>query len=213
MAKKKKKKKSSGIKWLKLLLELLVVFAGVTAGFLLNNLREESVNREFEQIYLENLLINLSADSAEIVNHIEANTNNVEVTREAVHSFQDHGISNDQALEALSVMVTYNNISLQDATYQSIVGSGNLGIISDLEFRMQLIAYYQFLESVRNVETVHNDYITSYVLPFVMHNMDMTAGRLAEDFDLNGIEFRNLTGGYYVVESQKMFVMRQHYSM
>ena len=61
----KKKKKATGIKWLKLLLELLVVFAGVTAGFLLNNLREESVNREFEQIYLENLLINLSADSIE----------------------------------------------------------------------------------------------------------------------------------------------------
>ena len=206
---KKKKKRATGIKWLKLLLELLVVFAGVTAGFLLNNLREESVNREFEQIYLENLLINLSADSAEIVNHIEANTNNVEVTREAVYSFQDQSISDDQALEALSVMVTYNNISLQDATYQSIVGSGNLSIISDLEFRMQLIAYYQFLEGIRNVETVHNDYITSYVLPFVMQNMDMTAGRLAEDFDLNSIEFRNLTGGYYVVESQKMEMSRK----
>ena len=113
-------------------------------------------------------------------------------------------ISMDLALEALSVMVTYNNISLQDATYQSIVASGNLNIISHLEFRMQLIAYYQFLEQVRNVEAVHNDYITSYVLPFVMQNMDMTAGRLAEDFELSSIEFRNLTGGYYVVESQKM---------
>ena len=110
----------------------------------------------------------------------------------------------DLALEALSVMVTYNDISLQDATYQSIVGSGNLGIISDIEFRMQLIAYYQFLEAVRKVETVHNDYITSYVLPFVMQKMDMIAGSLGEDFDLSSIEFGNLTGGYYVVESQKM---------
>ena len=201
---KKKKKKSSGINWLKLLLELLVVFAGVTAGFLLNNLREERVNREFEQIYLENLLINLRADSAEIINHIEANTNNVEVSREAVSSFGNQSTTMDQALEALSVMVTYNNISLQDATYQSIVASGNLNIISDLEFRMQLIAYYQFLEGLRYVEVVHNDYISSYVLPFVMQNMDMTAGKLTENFDLNSMEFRNLTGGYYVVENQKM---------
>ena len=199
-----KKKKGRGISWLKLLLELLVVFVGVTAGFLLNNLREERVNREVEHIYLENLMSNLTADSIEITNHIAANRNNVEMSRRAVESFSDDGISADLALGALSVMVTYNDISLQDATYQSIVGSGNLGKISDLEFRMQLIAYYQFLDQVRTVETVHNDYISTYVLPFVMKNMDMTAGRLIENFDPNGIEFKNLTGGYYVLENQKM---------
>ena len=200
----KKKKRTSGIKWLKLLLELLVVFAGVTVGFVLNNFREERVSRKSEQIYLENLLINLRADSAEIVNHIEANTNNVEVTREAVSSFRDQSINHDLALEALSVMVTYNDISLQDATYQSIVGSGNLSIIRDIEFRMQLVEYYQFLEQVRKVENVHNEYITSYVLPFVMQNMDMTAGSLSDQFDLGSIGFRNLTAGYYVLENQKM---------
>lgn len=200
----KKKKKASGINWLKLLLELLVVFAGVTAGFLLNNFREESTNRDIEHIYLENLLINLKADSSEIVNHIAANTNNVEVTREAVKSFQDQSTNSDLALEALSVMVTYNDISLQDATYQSIVGSGNLSIISDIEFRMQLIEYYQFLEQVRKVETVHNEYISSYVLPFVMLNMDMTAGTFSDQFELGSVEFRNLTSGYYVIENQKM---------
>lgn len=204
MGKKKEKNKSSGISWLKLLLELLVVFVGVTAGFLLNNFREEKVSREVENIYLENLMINLSADSSEIANHIEANRNNVEVSKRAVESFRDAAISPELALEALSVMVTYNDISLQDATYQSIVGSGNLGMISDIEFRMQLIAYYQFLDQVRSVETVHNDYISSYVLPFVMKNMDMTAGRTTENFDPNSIEFKNLTGGYYVVENQKM---------
>lgn len=204
MGKKKKKKKSSGISWLKLLLELLVVFVGVTAGFLLNNFREEKVSREVENIYLENLMLNLTADSSEIANHINANKNNVEVSSRAVNSFRDAAISPELALEALSVMVTYNDISLQDATYQSIVGSGNLGMISDIEFRMQLIAYYQFLEQVRTVETVHNDYISSYVLPFVMKNMDMTAGRTTENFNPNSIEFKNLTGGYYVVESQKM---------
>ncbi len=204
MGKKKEKKKASGISWLKLLLELLVVFAGVTAGFLLNNFREEKVGREVENIYLENLMINLTADSSEIANHINANRNNVEVSKRAVESFREAGISPELALEALSVMVTYNDISLQDATYQSIVGSGNLGMISDIEFRMQLIAYYQFLDQVRTVETVHNDYISSYVLPFVMKNMDMTAGQATETFDPNNIEFKNLTGGYYVVENQKM---------
>lgn len=200
----KKKKKGSGVSWLKLLLELLVVFMGVTMGFFLNNYREDQINKEFETIYLENLLINLAADSAEIKGHIEANGNNVEVTHKAVLSFQNNSINDILALDALSVMVTYNDISLQDATYQSIVGSGNLGIISDINLRNELIAYYQFMEQVRSVEAVHNEYITSYVLPFVMTKMDMTGGKLSENFDLNSIEFRNLTGGYYVVENQKM---------
>jgi hypothetical protein len=201
---KKKRKKRSGISWLKLLLELLVVFVGVTSGFLLNNYREERVSKEFENIYLENLLINLKADSAEIGGNIEANLNNVDVARLAVTSFRENKTTNDQALDVLSVMVTYNDISLQDASYQSIVGSGSLGLIGNIGLRMHLIEYYQFMDQVRSVEAVHNEYITSYVLPFVMKNMDMTGGRLIENFDLNSIEFRNLTGGYYVIENQKM---------
>jgi len=202
----KKRKKSSRISWLKLLLELLVVFVGVTAGFLLNNFREDRVSKEFENIYLENLLINLKADSAEIEGHIEANLNNVEVARLAVTSFRENNITPNQAMEVLSVMVTYNDISLQDASYQSIVGSGSLGLIGNIELRMHLIEYYQFMEQVRSVEEVHNEYITSYILPFVMKNMDMIGGTITENFDLNNIEFRNLTGGYYVIENQKMEV-------
>ena len=80
----------------------------------------------------------------------------------------------------------------------------NVHIISDIGIRNKLISYYQYLEQVRIVETVHDNYITSYVLPFVMKKMDMTGGKLPEDFNLNGMEFRNLTAGYYVVEKQKM---------
>lgn len=51
---------------------------------------------------------------------------------------------------------------------------------------------------------ISTEYITTYVLPFVMKNMDMTLGEIGDSFKLYGIEFRNLTTGYYVVESQKM---------
>ena len=46
--------KKHGINWKNSLVELAVVFIGITLAFMLNNWREASNNREYEEKYLQN---------------------------------------------------------------------------------------------------------------------------------------------------------------
>ena len=117
--------------WLRLILELIVVFIGVSAGFLFDNFREDQSNRKMEDKYLESFYNNVVADSVEIQSMILSNQNNIDISARSVASMQAGTITNDSALVVLGVMVTYNSLNLENATYESVVNSGNLGLIRD----------------------------------------------------------------------------------
>ncbi len=53
-------------KWMHYLLELLVVFIGVTAGFLLNNWREDNAELNLEKKYLESFYADVTADAIDL---------------------------------------------------------------------------------------------------------------------------------------------------
>ena len=190
--------------WLRLILELIVVFIGVSAGFLFDNFREERSNSKLEDKYLESFYNNVVADSVEIQSMILSNENNIDISARSVASMQAGTITNDSALVVLSVMATYTNLNLENATYESVVNSGNLGLIKDFEISEQIVYYYRSHEDMRYVERVYNDYISNYILPYLNKKLDFISGQFVEDFTVNDIEFRNITAGYYILSSQKM---------
>jgi len=190
--------------WLRLILELIVVFIGVSAGFLFDNFREERSNSKLEDKYLESFYNNVVADSVEIQSMILSNENNIDISARSVASMQAGTITNDSALVVLSVMATYNSLNLENATYESVVNSGNLGLIKDFEISEQIVYYYRSHEDMRYVERVYNDYISNYILPYLNKKLDFISGQFVEDFTVNDIEFRNITAGYYILSSQKM---------
>lgn len=197
-----KKKRKKG--WLWLTLELIVVFIGVTAGFLFDNFREDQANRRLEQKYLESFYNNLRADSTEIQSMILNSRNNIDISGRTVASMQAGTLTNDSALISFSIMATYNNLNLENATYESVVNSGNLGILRDFEIQEKIVYYYGTHDDMRYVEEVYNDYITNYIVPFGSRNLDFITGKFIEQFSVNDIEFRNITSGYYVLVTQKI---------
>ena len=203
---KKKSEKSAKDKtgWLRLILELIVVFIGVSAGFLFDNFREERSNSKLEDKYLESFYNNVVADSVEIQSMILSSQNNIDISGRSVASMQAGTITNDSALVVLSVMGTYNSLNLENATYESVVNSGNLGLIRDFKITEQIVYYYRSHEDMRYVEQVYNDYISNYILPYVSKKLDFISGQFVEDFTVNDIEFRNITSGYYIISRQKM---------
>jgi len=190
--------------WLRLILELIVVFIGVSAGFLFDNFREERSNSKLEDKYLESFYNNVVADSVEIQSMILSSQNNIDISERSVASMQAGTITNDSALVVLSVMASYNSLNLENATYESVVNSGNLGLIRDFEISEQIVYYYRSHEDMRYVEQVYNDYISNYILPYVSKKLDFISGQFVEDFTVNDIEFRNITSGYYIISRQKM---------
>lgn len=196
------KKNNTG--WLKLILELLVVFIGVSAGFLFDNFREERSNRKLEEKYLESFYNNLLADSAEIKDMIQSDQNNIDISRRTVASMQEGSLTHDSALAIVSIMATFNSLNLEDATYESLVNSGNLGLIRNFSIREKIVYYYRSYDDLRYVEKVIYDYVNNYILPYVTRSLDFITGDFVKEFTVDDTQFRNITGGYYVLSSQKM---------
>ncbi len=195
---------SSRSHWLKLSLELIAVFVGITAGFFVNNYQQKKSEQKLEVKYLESFHKNLVVDSLEIKSHIEEDQNNLDISKRAVLTMMEGKLHNDTALVLMSVIATFNNLNMQNSTYESIVNSGNLGLIRDFELREELVNYYRYQSAIRDVEQVYNDYITDYVIPLFFNSVDMLTGTLAEDFRTESMEFKNITAGYYMLVLQKM---------
>lgn len=204
----KAKNPKSKTSWLKLSLELIVVFIGVSAGFLFDNFREERSNSLLEDKYLESFYNNLLVDSVELQNMILSNQNNIYISGRTVALMQAGTCTNDSALLAFGVMATFTNLNMEDATYESVVNSGNLGLISDFGIREKIVYYYRSHEDMRYVESVYNDYISSYILPYLTRKLDFISGEFVEEFSANDIEFRNITAGYYTLSNQKMEIVQ-----
>lgn len=202
--KKVKQSKGHGAGWLRLSLELIAVFVGITAGFFVNNYQESRRDQKLEQKYLESFRNNLVADSATIQDHIQDNQNNLDVSRRAVLSMRGGGLTRDSALAVMQLMATFNNFNMQDATYESIVNSGNLGLIGDYSLREELVNYYRSREDIDDVEEVLNNYINDYVIPYLFNKIDLITGEMSAEFDPMSREFKNMTGGYYVLLDQKV---------
>jgi len=202
-----KQEKRAHFGWLRLSLELIVVFVGVTGGFLFDSYREDLSDRNLEKKYLVSLHQNLVADSTELHLSIENNRNNVEISERVVSSTHSGNLHPDSALRVIQVMATYYNLNLNDATYQSIVSSGNLGLIRDFEVKEQIVDYYQSQEDMRYVEEVYNQFINDYVIPHIFKYMDFISGKLDETFDAEDREFRNITSGYYILARQQIELM------
>lgn len=210
MAKTKEKfMQSSRSNWLKLSLELIAVFVGISAGFFMNNYQENKRDIKLEQKYLESFHKNLLVDSIEIKKHIAEDQNNLSASQQAVFTMARGKLSRDSALALMSVIGTFNNLNMQDATYESIVNSGNLGLIRDWALREELVNYYTYQQSIRDVEEVYNDYLNTYVLPFLFKSVDLLSGEFAEDFRTDSREFKNITAGYYLLADQRMDMLME----
>ncbi len=210
MAKKKEKfMQSARSTWLKLSLELIAVFVGISAGFFMNNFQEDRRDRELEHKYLESFHKNLVADSIEIKKHIEEDQNNLDRSRRAAIAMTSTILPVDSARALLAVVATFNNLNMKDATYTSIVNSGNLGLIRDWSLREDLVNYYSYQQSIRDVEVVYNEYINTYVMPFLFKNLDLLSGEFAEDFRTDSREFKNMTTGYYILADQRMDMLME----
>jgi hypothetical protein len=210
MAKKKETfMQSARSTWLKLSLELIAVFVGISAGFFMNNFQEDRRDRELEHKYLESFHKNLVADSIEIHRHMEEDQNNLDRSRRAAIAMTSTILPEDSARALLAVVATFNNLNMKNATYTSIVNSGNLGLIRDWSLREDLVNYYSYQQSIRDVEVVYNEYINNYVMPFLFKNLDLLSGEFAEDFRTDSREFKNMTTGYYILADQRMEMLME----
>lgn len=190
--------------WSKYLLELLVVFMGVTAAFLLDGWRQNRTDRQLEQQYLQSFYRDLRSDMENLQTVIPSNQ--FKLKRVQTFLSLNDPIDLDSVKTILADMMSMEFFDKNISTYESIKNSGNLNNISDYALKEDMVKYYEKFKLVDKVELVYQDWLNLYAIPYVYENMDIVRQEFISPDQIKGYQFKNTVAGYYALLSQNLEV-------
>ena len=189
--------------WGKLFFELIVVFLGVTAGFVLNNWRMDQEERKIEQKYLASFLQDIKFDIPEL--EIAVRTDSIWLSRAKplLNAIINKNIKIDSAQSIIKMIVTISKIDAHSSTYEEISNSGNLNLITNFELKAQIVDYYLALGGVDFIDDYFRKYFSDFVMPFVLTEYSVLTNEFNNKEVINSVRFSNVVAGYYSLIQQR----------
>ncbi len=203
------KKKRTKIGWTYYLIELLVVFIGITAGFLLNNWREDNAELKLEKKYLESFYADVEADAVVLDSLIFRS----QKKEDALMGILKKSVLIDEPLsEELAKALVMELLSLEwfapsNDTYEDIINSGNLNLISDYKLKEKISSYYAFLNEVDNVEQYYLNHMDNYGFPILYKSLHIYNLEFISKESYQSLEFTNMYLGVvsFVQQNNKIY--------
>ncbi len=181
--------------WKKLFFELIVVFLGVTAGFLLNNWQLEKQDELLEKKYMNGFLQDVNTNIAELKTAIESDSLWLNRAKPKLMRIQKGTITVDSANSVIKLIIAISNAGTQTGTYEDITNSGNLNIIQDFNMKKQIVDYHVAIAGVEFIDDYFYQYFGDFVMPFIFSNFSVLIGKLDNPEVIKTIQFANVIAG------------------
>lgn len=188
--------------WLKYFIELLVVFIGVTAAFLLNNYREYSHLRRLETKFIESFQKDLDFDDLQLEKISQFNLERVDKIRALMSNPEKESLTLDAATRIMQDLLTNIRFNLKSLTYEMLKASASPDVISDFHLREELAAYFQAVSEALFAESIFYEFQKEYIIPFAYETMDLMQGEIISILSISDIKFRNMVAGWLALLEQ-----------
>jgi hypothetical protein len=137
--------------WMAIGIEFILLVGGVFLGIQVANWNAARVERVRELAYLENVKTDLRLNIAEIDKYLKVRTRNIESAASILEHFDGKPINDYSAFNQLGVGIyNWQKFYMTNNTFQEMLNSGNLAIISDARIKNQLLdieALYRKMKS------------------------------------------------------------------
>ena len=197
-------KQSNSINWTKLLLELMVVFLGVSAGFLLQNRKEDSGNRELEQKYIQGFVSDVNLNIEDLREAIEEDSLLLEDTKYAIPLIINDSLSLDSANSLIGRVAKFSEFTAHVITYENITNSGSLNLISKYEMRHQIVEYHKSFEDFKLLELYFRNHISNDFMPFLINRYDIFNQELEDYATVKTLRFHNIFAIHFSLTQQRL---------
>lgn len=187
----------------KLSLELIVVFLGITAGFFLNNWKMQKQETLLEQKYLSGFLQNINDNIIQLEEEIASDSLWLIRANPILVSFENRTIIIDSAKVAINLINKITKLKTHIGTYEDIINSGNLNIMSDFEIKTQIINYHTNIKGVKLFEDFFYKYYSEIVTPFILSEYNYLNGDFNDIERIKRIKLPNIFTFYYTLINQK----------
>ncbi len=192
------------INWKNYFIELIVVFIGITAAFLLNNWREDYKSNELKSKYLNSIRNDVIQDSISI-NEIQKFNEEKEIKFKKYIANTIKGVTSiDSAVILFKDILTIPKFYPQSNTYESIKYSGNLNLISDYHLREEITNYYESFTTILSQQEMTVEFINDYATKFVFKNINILNWQIINKKNVDFNEVNNIIVGYYALLEQNI---------
>ncbi len=189
--------------WQKLILELLVVFLGVSGGFVLNNKREEKKSIDLEENYIQGFLNNVDSNIVELENIIASDTVWLKQTNDYISRYQEQKLPIDSVNVIINMIANVSNLDMPTNTYEDIKYSGNLNIIRDYRLKEKIVNYHSAIDGLFYINGYYNSFFSDFILPFVFEKFSFTSGLFFDNSKIVREQFINIAYAAYSVRQTR----------
>jgi len=184
--------KLKGINWHKLVLELFVVFLGVSSGFVLNNYREVQKEIELEKKYMISFLQNTENNIFDIEKTLKDDTVWLEKMDKIIEIVSDkENMNADSVLKVFSTIVSFTQTDAETNTYEDIKNSGNLNLIRNFELKEMLVKYHKTIENVEFLDKFAFELFQKDFIVFFYDQVDILGLKFVDPQIVHSYVFAN----------------------
>jgi putative acetyltransferase len=202
--KEKSIEKSKPFKWRDLffnkVFDLIIVIAGVSIAFQLNNLKLNSDAKSLERFYMEGLVLDVKADikkAQENLADLKSDFRKAEMIMESLKA-TDPVVAGDSIGRAFGDIVGFSTLDQHSNTYDLMINGNGLTVIQDRKIRTLVAEYYGNYPGIRRFEDVYTEVIIR-TFAFTYSSVDFTVQQVVDESLLKKTETRNFV---LMIESQ-----------
>lgn len=193
----------------RLLLELIVVFLGVTAGFLLNNWREGKVEHKLAERYIESFRTDIQQNNQIVDSTLTSDSLWVKETAYLIEEMIERNMEIDSPGKYLQPITEFSRLYVNTGTYEDMKSSGNLKLIKDFEVRKALINYYLEIEEASLLDDYFYDIFTNILTPHLMAEYNFITGQMFNEKSFNKGKIGNMFIMYYGLVIQRQTTYKE----
>lgn len=175
-------------KWHHYFWEFFMLFLAVTLGFLVENKREHYVETKREKQYIRSLFEDLKENDTTISRQLIVQRNRVDMMDSMINM-----LNNPSTIHGHEGLLYYfarksprlQVLAINSRTFDQLKNSGNFRLISDLETSNRIMAYYETLPLIRQIEGLFFEEFNQYKIiasqifdPAVFSSMEMKDGEI-----------------------------------
>lgn len=150
--------------------DLIIVIAGITIAFELDNFKQDNTRKELERFYLESIVNDLNQD----IKQYEENMDELLVDKKFVYRClkmieDQQDIKDSIGLVVMSIR-SIKTFEGQRNTYSTIISGNGLNVIRDASLRNLMLEHYRLYAAIERFEDKYfdvimrvNNYFTQYV--------------------------------------------------
>ena len=161
--------------------EILIVIIGISIAFSMNKCADNSKSEKERIQYLTNLKSDVEADKVKLAKNVSALNRKIEDAAIVLPYLDSDSINKMVIINKVFNLMNLSNFTPKDATYQTLINSGDLKLIDDFNLKTAIQEHYsgyeEMLKSYLRQESIVRDYGGNYLINHADYD-NMQKGKL-----------------------------------